>query len=69
MITDRELLERLVAVEQSNIDLKEVLEEIKRDCKETKAEINKYKGFIGSIWFVVSCLGVFFSAWRFFHKG
>lgn len=66
---DNNLLERVVALETSDQSIKEILAEILKEQKETRAEINKYKGFIGSIWFVISCLGVFISAFKFFHKG
>lgn len=69
MINEHNLHERVVTLEAHVNTLKEILEDIHKDVKETKAEINKYKGLIGSIWFVVSCIGVFFSAMKYFHRG
>ena len=43
--------------------------EILKEVKAIRADINRYKGFLGAIWFCVSCVGIFFSAFKFFHKG
>lgn len=46
----------------------QVLNELRNDMKEVRAELNKYKGFAGGIWFVLSCIGIFIGAFRFFHR-
>lgn len=46
----------------------EVLKELREEMREVRAELNKYKGFAGGIWFVLSCIGIFIGAFRFFHK-
>lgn len=69
MMTDLTINERLAVVESRLDDNAEVNQEILTELKSIRGEINKYKGFIGSIWFVISCLGVFISAFKFFHKG
>lgn len=68
-MTDLTINERLAVVESRLDDNAEVNQEILTELKSIRGEINKYKGFIGSIWFVISCLGVFISAFKFFHKG
>lgn len=68
-MSDYELRERVVALETNHETILATLKEILDEQKGVRSEINKYKGFIGSIWFVVSCLGVFISAFKFFHKG
>jgi len=45
-----------------------VLKELCTEVKEIRAELNKYKGFAGGIWFVLSCIGIFIGAFRFFHR-
>lgn len=69
MISDRTINERLAVVEDrlTSNDLQNTA--ILNELKCIRGEINKYKGFIGSVWFVISCLGVFISAFKFFHKG
>lgn len=63
-------MEERIAVLESKADQNEIDNAaILKELKEIRGEINKYKGFIGSIWFVISCLGVFISAFKFFHKG
>ena len=46
----------------------QVLQDLHNEVKEIRAELNKYKGFAGGIWFVLSCIGIFIGAFRFFHK-
>lgn len=66
---DRTINERLAVVE-SKLDENETANNaILKELAGIRGEINKYKGFIGSVWFVISCLGVFISAFKFFHKG
>jgi hypothetical protein len=61
--------ERLAVVESRLTENDEQNKAILLELKCIRGEINKYKGFIGSVWFVISCLGVFISAFKFFHKG
>lgn len=46
----------------------EVLKDLHTEVKEIRNELNKYKGFAGGIWFVLSCIAIFFSAFKFFHR-
>lgn len=69
MNTDRTISERLAVVESQLDTNEETNQKILQELSSIRGEINKYKGFIGSIWFVISCLGVFISAFKFFHKG
>ena len=69
MINDRTINERLAVVESQLEDNETINQKILAELAGIRGEINKYKGFIGSIWFVISCLGVFISAFKFFHKG
>lgn len=46
----------------------QVLQALHDEVKEIRADLNKYKGFAGGIWFVLSCIGIFIGAFRFFHK-
>lgn len=46
----------------------QILQELRDEVKEIRADLNKYKGFAGGIWFVLSCMGIFFAAFRFFHR-
>lgn len=62
-------LERVVVLETEVATLKKTNAQVLQTVLEIKGEINKYKGFIGSVWFVVSCVGIFFSTIKFFHKG
>jgi hypothetical protein len=66
---DRTINERLAVVESQLEDNVTQNEAILAELKCIRGEINKYKGFIGSVWFVISCLGIFISAFKFFHKG
>lgn len=69
MNTERTINERLAVVESKLEDNEVTNGAILNELKCIRGEINKYKGFIGSVWFVISCLGVFISAFKFFHKG
>jgi len=64
-----ELHERVAVLESQVRDAEKLGIKILQELAEIKGEINKYKGFIGSVWFIISCVGVFFSAFKFFHKG
>lgn len=65
---DQDLIERIAVLEAKDSDILKTLKEILEEQKAVRGEINKYKGFIGSVWFVISCVGIFFSAFKFFHK-
>lgn len=54
------LEERVQTLEDTNNKMLGLLTEIKGD-------LNKYKGFIGAIAFCISCVGIFFSGWKFFR--
>jgi hypothetical protein len=64
-----ELHERVAALEQARIDDREQMDDILAHVKSIDENMNRYKGFLGAIWFAISCIGVFFSAFKFFHKG
>lgn len=49
--------------------LEQTQAELLKHVKSIDDSLNRYKGFIGAIWFVVSCMGTFLGAIRFFHKG
>lgn len=68
MMRDQDLIERIAVLEAKDSDILKTLKEILEEQKAVRGEINKYKGFIGSVWFVISCVGIFFSAFKFFHK-
>lgn len=63
-----ELHERVAALEQARIDDRKALAEVLAHVKSIDENLNKYKGFIGAVWFVISCIGIFFSAFKFFHR-
>lgn len=64
-----ELHERLAALEERVMIQETTNEKILKHVESIDGQLNKYKGFIGAIWFAISCVGVFFSAIKFFHKG
>jgi hypothetical protein len=64
-----ELHERVAALEQARKDDRETITKILAHVKSIDENMNRYKGFIGAVWFAISCIGVFFSAFKFFHKG
>lgn len=69
MITDITIIERLAALEERVLINESVNEKILKHVESIDSHMNKYKGFIGAIWFAISCVGVFLSAIKFFHKG
>lgn len=69
MITDAQLIGRLAVLEERADKAEKENTEILQTVQRIENEINKYKGFIGSVWFVISCVGIFFSTFKFFHKG
>lgn len=64
-----ELHERVAALEADRDTDREAIAEILVHVKSIDAQLNKYKGFIGAVWFAVSCVGIFLSGWKFLHKG
>jgi hypothetical protein len=64
-----ELHERLAALEE-RVEIQETVnDKILKHVESIDSHLNRYKGFIGAIWFALSCVGVFFSAIKYFHKG
>lgn len=61
--------ERIAVLENRADTSDEVQAKILAHVKSIDENLNKYKGFMGAIWFAISCIGVFFSAFKFFHKG
>jgi len=57
-------LERLVIVETEIETLKENHKEMLKVMHEIKDEMTRYKGFLGGIAFLVSCLGVAFGLFK-----
>jgi hypothetical protein len=64
-----ELHERVIALEEARRISDETQEKILAHVQSIDARMNKYQGFIGAIWFLISCVGIFLSGWKFFHKG
>jgi antibiotic biosynthesis monooxygenase (ABM) superfamily enzyme len=60
--------ERIVALEEARRISDETQKKILEHVQNIDARMNKYQGFIGSIWFIISCLGIFFSGWKYFHR-
>lgn len=61
--------ERIAALEADRDTDRQSIAEILAHVKSIDAQLNKYKGFIGAIWFAISCIGIFLSGWKFLHKG
>lgn len=64
-----ELHERVAALEADKETDREQIQKILKHVESIDAQLNKYKGFIGAIWFAISCVGIFLSGWKYFHKG
>lgn len=64
-----DLQERVVALEEARRISDEVQDKIFTHVKSIDERLNKYQGFIGAIWFLISCVGIFLSGWKFIHKG
>lgn len=64
-----ELHERVAALEERAETGEETQAKILQHVQSIDAQINKYKGFLGAIWFAISCVGIFLSAFKYFHKG
>lgn len=64
-----EIHERLAALEERVSINETVNDKILKHVESIDSHLNRYKGFIGAVWFAISCVGVFFSAIKFFHKG
>lgn len=64
-----ELHERIAALEErAELEFQRT-EKILKHVESIDAQLNRYKGFIGAIWFAISCVGIFLSGWKFLHKG
>lgn len=61
--------ERIIALEEARRISDETQEKILKHVQNIDTRMNKYQGFIGAIWFLISCTGIFLSGWKFFHKG
>ncbi len=59
--------ERLAVLEERVQTLEETNKAIYKILKEVQGDLNRYKGFIGAIAFLISCIGIFFSGWKFFR--
>jgi hypothetical protein len=68
-MNDTTLLERVVILEERQQITEETNERILKHVQSIDAQLNKYKGFIGAVWFAISCVGIFLSGFKFFHKG
>lgn len=64
-----DLHERIASLETKVSSLEDVLNKIDKHVESIDAHFNKQKGIIGAVWFAVSCIGVFLSAFKYFHKG
>lgn len=64
-----ELHERVAALEERLEIAEKTGDKILKHVESIDAQFNKYKGFIGAIWFAISCIGVFLSAFKYLHKG
>lgn len=64
-----ELHERVAALEE-RAEIQETTQAtILKHVQSIDAQLNKYKGFLGAVWFAISCIGIFLSGWKFIHKG
>lgn len=66
-MTDHYNNERIAVLEERVQTLDETNTAIYKILKEVQGDLNRYKGFIGAIAFVISCVGIFFSGWKFFR--
>lgn len=64
-----ELHERVAALEEAQRITDERIEKILLHVESIDAQLNKYKGFLGAVWFAMSCIGIFLSGWKYFHRG
>lgn len=64
-----ELHERVAALEARQDLAEETSEKILAHVKSIDDNLNRYKGFLGAVWFAISCVGIFLSGWKFLHKG
>lgn len=63
-----ELHERIAALEADRNTDRQQISEILEHVKSIDEQLNRYKGFLGAIWFAISCVGIFLSGWKFLHK-
>jgi hypothetical protein len=64
-----ELHERVAALEERLDIYEQTNEKILKHVESIDSHLNRYKGFIGAIWFSLSCIGVVLSAIKYLHKG
>lgn len=64
-----ELHERVAALEARAQETSDTQDKILKHVESIDAQLNKYKGFLGAVWFAISCVGIFLSGWKFLHKG
>lgn len=62
------LLERIAKLEQKAETADEQNKQILAMLDEVRGELGRYKGFIGAVSFLISCIGVFFTVWPVFRK-
>jgi hypothetical protein len=60
--------ERVIALEEARRISDETQDTILQHVKSIDERLNKYQGFIGAIWFLISCVGIFLSGWKYFHR-
>lgn len=65
---NEQLHERVAALEEARRISDETQDKIFVHVKNIDERLNKYQGFIGAIWFLISCVGIFLSGWKFIHK-
>lgn len=65
--SDYKVHEKIAVLEERVQNLDETNEKIYKILKEVQGDLNRYKGFIGAIAFIISCVGIFFSGWKFFR--
>jgi hypothetical protein len=64
-----DLHERVAALEARMEASEDTATKILSHVKSIDDNMSRYKGFFGAVWFALSCIGVFFSAFKYFHKG
>lgn len=62
------LNERIAVLEQKVDQTDKHNKEILLALADIKGELGKYKGFIGAVSFLISCIGIFFTVWPMFKK-
>ena len=60
-----ELHERVAALEEAQRINESNIVKILNKVESIDAHLNKYKGFFGAIWLIISCIGIALSAWKY----